>query len=170
MIETIDSDKKKIYKQEFKDNLTIKETPEIKACQKKSYTKITFLPDYEKFGLTGMTDDIYSLFKRRVYDVSACTDASVAVYFNDKKINIKDFEKYTDLFLDTKTLQPRSYEKVNERWEVVAAINKSGTFEQISFVNGINTIRGGRHVEYITNAITKKMVEMALAKKKLPTW
>ena len=165
-IETIDSDKKKIYKQEFKDNLTIKETPEIKSCQKKSYTKITFLPDYEKFGLTGMTDDIYNLFKRRVYDVSACTDASVSVYFNDKKINIKDFEKYTDLFLDTKTLQPRAYEKVNDRWEVVAAVNKSGTFEQISFVNGINTIRGGRHVEYITNAITKKMVEMALAKKK----
>uniref|UniRef100_A0A6C0CGS4 DNA topoisomerase (ATP-hydrolyzing) n=1 Tax=viral metagenome TaxID=1070528 RepID=A0A6C0CGS4_9ZZZZ len=166
IIETVDSDKKKIYKQEFKDNLTIKEIPEIKACQKKSYTKITFLPDYEKFGLSGMTDDIYNLFKRRVYDVSACTDASVAVYFNDKKINIKDFEKYTDLFLDTKTLQPRAYEKVNDRWEVVAAVNKSGTFEQISFVNGINTIRGGRHVEYITNAITKKMVEMALAKKK----
>jgi len=165
-IETIDSDKKKIYKQVFKDNLTVKEIPEIKSCQKKSYTKITFLPDYEKFGLTGMTDDIYNLFKRRVYDVSACTDPSVSVYFNDKKINVKDFEKYTDLFLDTKTLQPRSYEKVNDRWEIVAAVNKSGTFEQISFVNGINTIRGGRHVEYITNAITKKLVEMVLSKKK----
>jgi DNA topoisomerase-2 len=165
-IETIDGDKKKIYKQVFKDNLTVKEIPEIKSCQKKSYTKITFLPDYEKFGLTGMTDDIYNLFKRRVYDVSACTDPSVSVYFNDKKINVKDFEKYTDLFLDTKTLQPRSYEKVNDRWEIVAAVNKSGTFEQISFVNGINTIRGGRHVEYITNAITKKLVEMVLSKKK----
>jgi len=33
-------------------------------------------------------------------------------------------------------------------------------------VNGINTIRGGKHVEYITNAITKKLVEMTLSKKK----
>jgi DNA topoisomerase-2 len=124
------------------------------------------LPDYEKFGLSNMTDDIYNLFKRRVYDVSACTDVSVNVYFNEKKINIKDFEKYTDLFLDTKTIQPRCYELVNDRWEVSVAISKSGTFEQMSFVNGINTIRGGRHVEYITNAITKKLVEMTLAKKK----
>ena len=165
-IETIDSTRKKIYKQVFKENLTIKEEPEIKSCAKKSYTKITFLPDYEKFGLSGMTDDIYNLFKRRVYDVSACTDASVSVYFNDKKIGIKDFEKYTDLFLETKTLQPRFYEMPNDRWEIVVAISSTGNYEQMSFANGINTIRGGRHVEYITNAITKKLTEMALAKKK----
>jgi DNA topoisomerase-2 len=165
-IETIDSTRKKIYKQVFKENLTIKEEPEIKSCAKKSYTKITFLPDYEKFGLSGMTDDIYNLFKRRVYDVSACTDASVSVYFNDKKIGIKDFEKYTDLFLETKTLQPRFYEMPNDRWEIVVAISSTGNYEQMSFVNGINTIRGGRHVEYVTNAITKKLTEMTLAKKK----
>lgn len=164
-IETVDHIRKKIYKQTFKDNLTIKETPEIKSCQKKPYTKITFLPDYDKFGLKELTDDIYDLFKRRVYDVSACTDASVNVYLNDAKIPIKDFEKYADLFLDTKTIQPRFYESPNERWEVVVAVS-SGTHEQMSFVNGINTIRGGKHVEYITNAITKKLTEMTLAKKK----
>jgi DNA topoisomerase-2 len=165
-IETVDHIRKKIYKQTFKDNLTIKETPEIKSCQKKPYTKITFLPDYPKFGLKELTDDIYDLFKRRVYDVSACTDASVNVYLNDIKIPIKDFEKYADLFLDTKTVQPRFYESPNERWEVVVAVSTTGTHEQMSFVNGINTIRGGKHVEYITNAITKKLTEMTLAKKK----
>jgi DNA topoisomerase-2 len=166
IIETIDSTRKKIYKQVFSENLTVKEAPEIKTCARKSYTKITFKPDYEKFGLSNMTDDIYKLFKRRVYDVSACTDASVNVYFNDKKINVKDFEKYCDLFLYTKTIQPRCYEKVNDRWEVSVAVSKTGNYEQISFVNGINTIRGGRHVEYITNAITKKLTDMTLAKKK----
>jgi len=165
-IETVDHIRKKIYKQTFKDNLTVKETPEIKACQKKPYTKITFLPDYEKFGLSGMTDDIYDLFKKRVYDVSACTHATVNVYLNDIKIPVKDFEKYVDLFLDTKTVQPRIYEFVNERWEVAVAISNTGTYDQMSFVNGINTIRGGKHVDYITNAITKKLTEMALAKKK----
>ena len=165
-IETVDSTRKKLYIQQFSENLTIKEVPEIKSCQKKSYTKITFKPDYEKFGLENITEDIYKLFKRRVYDVSACTDVSVNVYFNDKKINIKDFEKYADLFLDTKTIQPRIYEKVNDRWEVAVAISKTSSFDQISFVNGINTIRGGRHVEYIVNAITKKLVDMTLLKKK----
>ena len=165
-IETIDYTRKKIYKQTFKDNLTIKGTPEIKSCTKKPYTKITFLPDYEKFGLKEMTDDIYDLFKRRVYDVSACTDASVSVHLNDNKIPVKDFEKYVDLFLDTKTIQPRFYESPNDRWEIVVAVNNSGNYEQMSFVNGINTIRGGRHITYITDAIIKKLTEMTLAKKK----
>ena len=166
IIETIDHNRKKIYKQTFKENLTIKEIPEIKACRNKPYTKISFLPDYEKFGLKEMTDDIYDLFKRRVYDVSASTDASVNVYLNDEKIPIKDFEKYADLFLDDKTIQPRFYENPNDRWEIVVAVNNNGTFEQMSFVNGINTIRGGKHVEYITNAITKKLVDMTQSKKK----
>jgi DNA topoisomerase II len=165
-IETIDHIRKKIYKQTFRENLTIKEEPDIKACQKKPYTKISFLPDYEKFGLKEMTDDIYDLFKRRVYDVSASTDVSVNVYLNDEKIPVKDFEKYADLFLDTKTIQPRFYEKPNDRWEIVVAFNPNGTFEQMSFVNGINTIRGGKHLEYILNSITKKLVDMTLAKKK----
>jgi len=165
-IETIDHIRKKIYKQTFRENLTIKEEPEIKACQKKPYTKISFLPDYEKFGLKEMTDDIYDLFKRRVYDVSASTDASVNVYLNDDKIPVKDFEKYADLFLDTKAIQPRFYEKPNDRWEVVVAFNPNGNFEQMSFVNGINTIRGGKHIDYLLGAITKKLIDMTLAKKK----
>lgn len=78
-IETVDHMRKKIYKQTFSENLTIKGTPEIKSCQKKPYTKISFLPDYEKFGLKELTDDIYDLFKRRVYDVSACTESNVTV-------------------------------------------------------------------------------------------
>jgi len=165
-IETVDHNTKKIYKQTFKENLTIKESPEIKSCYKKPYTKITFLPDYEKFGLKELTDDMYDLFKRRVYDVSACTDTSVNVYLNDMKIPVKDFEKYVDLFLDTKTIQPRFYEKPNDRWEIVVAINTSGNYEQMSFVNGINTIRGGRHIDYISSGIIKKLTDMALAKKK----
>ncbi len=165
-IETVDHIRKKLYKQTFKNNLTVKEQPEIKTCQKKPYTKITFMPDYEKFGLKEMTDDMYELFKKRVYDVSACTTASVNVYLNDIKIPVKDFEKYVDLYLDTKTKQPRFYEMPNERWEIVVAVNTTGVFEQMSFVNGINTIRGGKHVDYITNAITKRITEMVLTKKK----
>jgi DNA topoisomerase-2 len=113
-----------------------------------------------------MTDDIFDLFKRRVYDVSACTDASVSVHLNDNKIPVKDFEKYVDLFLDTKTIQPRIYETPNDRWEIIVAVNNSGNYEQMSFVNGINTIRGGRHIDYITNGIIKRLTDMTLAKKK----
>jgi DNA topoisomerase-2 len=58
-------------------------------------------------------------------------------------------------------------EKVNPRWTIAACLSPSLSFEQISFVNGINTTRGGRHVDYIINQITSKLTEMILKKKKV---
>lgn len=163
-IETVDHYTKKIFTQTFKNNMTERSTAVVKACSKNPYTIITFLPDYKRFGMKNITEDIYKLFQRRVIDACASTPKDVSVYFNDEKLSIKDFEKYCNLYLE----QSNSYvyEKCGERWEVAVAISKSGSFEQISFVNGINTIRGGKHIEYISNMITKNLVEMAAAKKK----
>ena len=165
IIETIDHYSKKIYTQKFSNNMTQKEAPNIKASSKAPYTQITFTPDYEKFGIKNITDDIYKLFHRRVIDACATTGKDVSVTFNGQKLTIKDFEKYCELFLDKKE-QPMVYEASGERWEVVASTSKSGSFEYLSFVNGINTIKGGKHIEYITNMITRNLVDMTQAKKK----
>jgi DNA topoisomerase-2 len=165
IIETVDHYSKKIYTQTFRKNMTERDVPTVKACSKSPYTQITFTPDYKKFGINNITDDIYKLFHRRVIDACATTVKEVAVTFNDKKLTVKDFEKYCELFLDKKT-QPCIYEASGERWEVSASISNSGSFEYISFVNGINTVKGGKHIEYVTNIITKNLVDMTLAKKK----
>ena len=165
IVETVDHYSKKIYTQKFTNNMTSKETPTVKASSKAPYTQITFTPDYERFGIKGLTDDIYKLFHRRVIDACATTGKEVSVSFNGEKLTIKDFEKYCELFLDKKE-QPVVYEACGQRWEVVASISKSGSFEYLSFVNGINTIKGGKHIEYITNMITKNLVDMTLSKKK----
>jgi DNA topoisomerase-2 len=164
-IETIDHYTKKIYTQTFSNNMTARTTADVKASSKVPYTQISFIPDYERFGMKNMSDDIYKLFNRRVIDACATTPKEVSVYFNGEKLMIKDFEKYCELFLDKKE-QPFVYEAVGERWEVVASISSSGSFEFLSFVNGINTIKGGKHIEYITNMITKNLVDMTLSKKK----
>jgi len=165
IIETVDHYTGKIYTQTFKNNMTERDKPVVKASSKAPYTQITFKPDYEKFGIKNITEDIYMLFHRRVIDACATTNKDVSVYFNGEKISIKDFEKYCELFLDKKE-QPLIYETCGERWEVAASISKTGSFEYFSFVNGINTIKGGKHIEYITNMITKNLTEMTLAKKK----
>lgn len=165
IVETVDHYSKKIYTQRFCNNMTVKETPIVKACNKAPYTQITFTPDYERFGIKNITDDIYNLFHRRIIDACATTHKDVSVYFNGEKLTIKDFEKYCELFLDKKE-QPFVYESCGQRWEVVASISSSGSFEYLSFANGINTIKGGKHVEYITNMITKNLVDMTLTKKK----
>ena len=165
-IETVDHYTKKIYTQTFTNNMTERNKPEIKASQKQPYTQITFLPDYERFGLKdGITDDIYDLFKRRIIDACVTSNKDVSVYFNNEKLMIKDFEKYAELFVN-KQEQPITYEVCNDRWEIVATLSKTGIHEQISFVNGINTIRGGRHVDYVSQNIIKRLVDLVQQKKK----
>ena len=102
-IETVDHYTKKIYSQTFENNMTVRSKPIIKQCSKQPYTLIKFLPDYKKFGLdSGLTDDIYELFHRRIIDACVTTNKEVQVWFNNEKINIKDFEKYAELFIDNK--------------------------------------------------------------------
>lgn len=165
-IETIDARKKKFYSQEWTDNMYNKSKPIVKASSKKPYTCVTFIPDYERFKLKkGLTNDIYSLFVKRVYDICALTDNDVNVYFNGEKLEYKTFEKYVDLYIGAKN-KNKVYEKINDRWEVIATSSPDMGFDQVSFVNGIWTIRGGKHVDYITNQITNGIAEIINKKKK----
>ncbi len=166
-IETIDSKLKKKYTQEFRSNMTEKKKPKITKSSNKPHTLFRFIPDYKRFGMEGLDDDIISLIGKRVYDICACTDKSVSVFLNDKKLDVKTFEKYVDLYIGQKADKARVFITPNERWEVVATSSNDDIFEQVSFVNGINTIRGGKHVDYISDQIRDKVVEMFKKKKKM---
>ena len=165
IVETVDRIRKKHYIQTFTNNMSEKTEPKITKYTKKPYTKITFYPDFKRFNMDKLEDDIYSLFVKRAYDVAAWTDENVQVYLNDKLINIKSFKEYADLYLNSS--KKRVYEKLNDYWEVIATHNNDEIFEQVSFVNGINTIRGGKHVDYIVDQIKEKMVEYIKKKNKI---
>lgn len=165
-LETVDSERKQVYKQRFEQNMSITGKPDIKKCAKKPYTLITFKPDYKRFGLQTLSDDMYEVLRKRTYDLCAVTDKDINIYFNEQKLEFKTFEKYVDLYIGAKSEHTRVYECVNERWEIIASYNQFNGFEQISFVNGLLTIRGGKHVEYIVNQIVKKVSELITKKSK----
>jgi DNA topoisomerase II len=165
IIETVDSNRKLYYKQEICNNMYDVKEPEIKKCDKKSYTKITFYPDLQRFKLKSLSDDIVGIMKRRTYDIKACVNKKVKVLYNNTNINIKDFINYTNLY---KPGKPDAYEKIefgNYIWEI--AVYRNDTYEQVSFVNGVYTSKGGKHVEYILKQITKKLLDLLMSKKKL---
>jgi DNA topoisomerase-2 len=165
-IETVDRVRKLLYTQRFEKNMTITHPPKITKCTKKPYTCIRFKPEYERFKLTHLTDDMYDLFTKRVFDACAVTDNDISIYLNDVKLDYKNFEKYVDLYIGAKSEHTRVYEQVNDRWEIIASYNNFNGFDQVSFVNGIWTIRGGKHVEYILNQIVKRLSEMIAKKNK----
>jgi DNA topoisomerase-2 len=167
-IETVDHVRGLKYTQEFRDNLDVIGKPVITKCKSKPYTKITFKPDYARLGISGLSADLVSLFKKRVYDVAAVTDKSVKVKYNSQTIPVKNFQQYIDMYIGPKDAAPRVYEgDSDERWEYAVALSPSHEFSQVSFVNGIHTAKGGKHVEYILGQITRKLVTFIEKKKKI---
>lgn len=94
-VETVDRTRKKLYTQRFEDNMSVTKPPRITACSKKPYTRVRFLPDYARFGMADgkLSDDMYDLMAKRVYDVTAVTDPDVAVHLDGRKLDAKSFER-----------------------------------------------------------------------------
>ena len=196
-IETVDYRRKLKYTQEFHDNLNTISPPKIVSYSGKPYTKITFRPDYTRLGIsTGLTPEFIALFKKRTFDIAGITDnptKKIKVYYNDVILPVKGFKNYIDIYLGTATTTPppvkdddesassttpapvknddekikKVYEENGERWEYAVAITPTGTFEQVSFVNGISTTKGGKHVEFILSQITRKLSALIEKKKKV---
>ena len=160
-IETAKDGKK--YTQTFKDNLSVIEPPKLEKSTKE-YTKITFVPDYARFGVEKLTNDTQEVLYKRVYDICAVTPKRVNVYLNDKKLGFKDFSEYISLYIGDKNNTPRVIEE-QSRWQVGIAPSTRG-FQTMSFVNGINTPDGGSHVDHVINPIIKKLTETIQEKHK----
>jgi DNA topoisomerase-2 len=168
-VETVDHVRGLKYVQEFKNNLDEICKPTITKCKTKPYTKITFKPDYKRLGIDGLSSDLIALLKKRVYDISAVTDKTIKVKYNSELIPVKNFQQYIDLYIGDKTIAPRAYEEGGSegRWEYAVALTPSNEFIHVSFVNGIHTAKGGKHVEYILGQITRKLCDYIETKKKV---
>lgn len=170
-IETIDHVRGLKYTQEFKNNLDETCAPKITKSKAKPYTKIVFKPDYARFGLSGITENMFSLLKKRTFDVAAVTDHSakkIKVHFNNELVPVKNFQQYVDLYIGTKDNGGvRVYESHDERWEYAVAMSPNHEFMAVSFVNGICTHKGGKHVDHILGQITRKLQDYIEKKKKV---
>ena len=169
-IETVDHIRGLKYTQEFKNNLDIIEEPIITKHKGSPYTKVVFKPDYKRLGLNGLSPEMIALLKKRVYDIAAVTDHSVKkikINYNNSLVPVKNFQQYLDMYLGDKTETKRVYEESNSRWEYAVAMSPTKEFMQVSYVNGISTLKGGKHVDYILGQITRKMIDYIEKKKKV---
>lgn len=174
-LETVDSRQKKKYKQMWTENMTQKDKAKITDCKgSDDYTKVTFRPDFAKFGMDKMDDDFKALVERRVYDMAG-TCKGVRVSLNNKTIGVRSFKKYMEMYTkaiaaenlakDEKDAQVIITDDPHERWQVGFAVS-DGSFQQVSFVNSIATTSGGSHVNYIADQITDKLADIVKKKNK----
>lgn len=165
-VETVDHKRKKKYTQRFDNNLADIRKATITRSTVKPYTEVSFLPDYERFGLPGLTDDMYAVLVKRVYDLGAVTDTSVRIKLDGKVLPVRTFAACVDLYRGPKGEDPRIVEESEcGRWRYAAAKSQTDEFGHLSFVNGINTSNGGTHVQYLLNQITRKLTAYIQTKK-----
>jgi DNA topoisomerase-2 len=174
-VETVDHVRGLKYCQEFQNNLSEIVPPVVTKSKVKPYTRVSFRPDYARFGLpaNNLTADMAALFLKRTYDIAAVTDKTVKVKYNGALVPVRHFQQYVDLYIGAKGVGSegggvkRIYECPDPRWEYVVCLTTTDEFAHVSFVNGIYTPRGGKHVEYITNQIVRKLAEVIKKKKKV---
>ena len=158
IVSTCDGENK--FYQVFSNNMKKRTKPVIEAS-KTNHTEITYTPDYEKFGLTGLDDVHFNLIKKRVIDLAAC-NSPIKIYFNDELIKINNFQDYVKLYSELFFFE---FNK-EKTWSIAVAASNEG-YKQISFVNSTETYDGGTHVDYILTQIVVQLREFFQKKHKV---
>lgn len=158
----------KTYKQVWIDNMHTCSEAQVDIRLKQDtdleYTKITFVPDLARLAndakMTVLPEEEYKLMRRRVVDIAGCSGGKMRVTLNGEEISLPGFEDYVDLcrssFEDDNGLPvpPMVYHRLNSRYEVSVGLSDSKSLDSISFVNGMNTSRGGTHIDALANQIS----------------
>ena len=157
------------YSQTWTQNMSVAEKAVVKKDTAKGFVRVTYEPDISRFPGLNLTDMLLVL-KTRVLELAAMAGKDVKVTCNGWAVATNTFEKFVKLFVRDNT--PVGYERCGERWEVAAVMAKN-LFEEdgvpdekhVSFVNGINTRKGGKHVDKVVGAIIGDFCEHAGKKK-----
>ena len=158
---------KKQYEQTFTENMRSKTEPQITTEKCDNLVRIDCYPEFSRFdNSTEFSQDMIDYLTRRVYDLSASSPRHVAIYLNDKKINVPDFKSYVQLYEPDVKTSDIIYTKPDKRWEV-ALVKTDKRYRQVSFVNNIHTYKGGKHVSYVMGKIENHLFD--IIKKKHPT-
>lgn len=161
-VDTIDTDRTLRYTQTWINNMEDPVLPAtILPSQLPGMTSICFKPDWPRFGLVGLDDAHRGVFLKRVIDVAGLLP-NIKIYWNNRLVQCKTFSQYVKLYSpDSKPI----FESPHERWSVAVIPSPDGAFRQISFVNKMCTLFGGKHVDHVIAGITKRCCDLMNVKK-----
>jgi DNA topoisomerase-2 len=158
-----DHETKQTYTQKWSKNMTVCDPPKIKKHSgATSSVSITFTPEWKRFGMSKMDETIYSIFQKRVWDANICTTQNCKVKFNGDILTKQNFEAYAKMHEGVEEVTCVN----GDRWSVCIGPSENG-MEQVSFVNGLCTNKGGTHVDHAANLIANGIIDEMAKKIKL---
>lgn len=151
-VTAVDPERKLKLVQTWSKNMSTTSTPSVtKSTIKTGSTLIRWRLDFSQFkcGAQAYTQDYANLF--RMHALNAAITTGTSVTFNGVKLP-NNLSKYCDLVLKA----PQSLKVTSS--DSVAIIAPGSEFEQLSFVNGIRTRAGGRHVDTWMQSLCKALI------------
>ena len=141
------------YTQVWENNMA-KCGPPVLTKAKGTSVRIDFVPDWSRFG-GDPGGDIGALIQKRTWDAALwCSSAKVS--FGGTHLQVKSLEEYARMHMGVDVPLAKMH---TETFDIVVGHSTSGQFEQVSFVNGIATTKGGTHVERVVSMITNEIVK-----------
>lgn len=153
-------DGKNQFDQTFTNNMRERTKVKVKKATR-NHTEISYLPDFERFGIDSIDESHFKMLEKRVYDIAAC-NPTLKVYFNGHLINFKSFEDYIRLYTENYFYDT----KKDKTWSIGISLSENG-FQQVSFVNSTDTYDGGTHLDYVLNQIISALREFFSKKHKV---
>lgn len=140
--ECVTNDGKGKLKIVCKDNLSSTKITELTPSAKTG-TRITFKPDFSRFGVKEFRNELLMVLKTRL-KILSWFFPKCSFTFNGEKLNIKA--------KDIASLFPQPNVVISKD-NVYVCVFPSDEPSQLTYVNGISLGRGGTHIDYIINKI-----------------
>ena len=155
-VKAVDPEKGLQFLQEWENNMRDAKAPKItKSSLKTGFTEVSWIPDFQAFGVEKYSHDILNLYLRYICDAGMLTN--LTVYFNGVKLPCKTLSDYAKLYSGGSTEESVCFETKDSK--VLLTPSTTNEFESISFVNGVFTIDGGKHVNSWSEAIFRPIIE-----------
>lgn len=124
-------------------------------------TKVEFIPDLDRFGLTSFTQDHIDVLRDRLSNL-AILYPNITFSFNKEKFKFKNIKQIAKNFHEDSV----SYQQENLSF-VFAPSGNDEEFRCLSYVNGIYVKNGGSHVDYVLDKVISNLREHITKKHKI---
>ena len=146
-----------LYQQTWRDNMAAVGPAAIRKERGASFTRVEFVPDLARFGIDRLDSDVLAMLRRSVLDAAAMTPPHTTVHLDGAPVPVKNFRQYVELYLEGDGAAFELLGADGGDWDVAVAVSPDGVFRQVSFVNGLWTPKGGKHVEHVAAAVARRV-------------
>lgn len=115
-------------------------------------TTVQFKPDLSRFGLTDITTDHLEILKDRLFNIQICYP-TIQFTFNGQKIKSGSLSDVSKRFpSDAIVVANETNLKI-----ILGASGDDQEFRFVSYLNGLNLVNGGNHIDYIVTNICNEL-------------